>query len=214
MLNVKKFTFNVFQENTYILHCSETKEAIIIDPGCSNKHEIKVLTSFIESEKLKVSGLYNTHAHIDHILGSAEMEFQFELPTHLHTLEEANVRMAAIFAPNYGYADFQPPNPVYDLDTLQNIKVGQYELQLLFVPGHSSGSVAFYAQSEGFVIAGDALFNGSIGRTDLPGGSFEVLESSIKSQLYQLPEGTIVYCGHGPETTIGREKATNPFVRG
>ena len=213
MLSIKSFSFSPIQENTYLLY-NEKGDCCIIDPGCYFPEEREELKTGIEKTGLKPVLLLNTHCHLDHVFGNKFVHDNWGLPLHIHPREKPLLD----FAPQSGIM-WQLPfdnyeGPLVYLKEGETIKIGEDELKILFTPGHSPGSVSFYSSQDGFVIGGDVLFNGSIGRTDLPGGSFEVLSESIRSQFYILPDETVVYSGHGPETTIGREKLSNPFVKG
>ena len=213
MLSIKSFSFSPIQENTYLLY-NEKGDCCIIDPGCYFPEEREELKTGIEKTGLKPVLLLNTHCHLDHVFGNKFVHDTWGLPLHIHPREKPLLD----FAPQSGIM-WQLPfdnyeGPLVYLKEGETIKIGEDELKILFTPGHSPGSVSFYSSQDGFVIGGDVLFNGSIGRTDLPGGSFEVLSESIRSQFYILPDETVVYSGHGPETTIGREKLSNPFVKG
>lgn len=214
MTTVQAFTFNTFQENTYILH-DETKECIIIDPGCNSAAEKKQLTDFIRNQSLKPVRLLNTHCHIDHIFGNKFISEQYGLGLEIPEGELQWLKGAVVQAQFFGipYKDHSPmPSKFIELDS--SITFGNTKLQVLFTPGHSEASVSFYDATNQYVIAGDVLFRGSIGRTDLPGGDYETLIQSIKTQLLELEDETVVYCGHGPSTTIGLERKTNPFLQG
>jgi len=212
MLNVQPFTFNPVQENTYILY-NEERLCCIIDPGCYFASEEIELRNFIELHQLTPKYLLNTHCHLDHIFGNRFIQKTYGLILHLHQLE----KQVLDFGPASGQM-WQLPFDNYDgeLNYFEEgdiIKLGNDELEILFTPGHSPGHVCFYNRAGKFLIGGDVLFNGSVGRTDLPGGDFATLEQSIKTRLYTLPEDVIVYPGHGDSTTIGDEIKTNPFVK-
>ncbi len=211
MIQIAFFTFNPFQENTYVLY-DETNECIIIDPGCYTPLEQAELSTFIENNNLKPVRLILTHCHIDHILGCRYITERYNLISETNKIEipifENAERAAAIF----GIRLEKPPAPGKFIDEKDVIKFGESSLQILFTPGHSPGSLCFYNKEQKFVIGGDVLFHGSIGRTDLPGGNFDTLISSIHEKLFPLGDGVTVYPGHGPETTIGFEKANNPFL--
>ncbi len=213
-MEVKKFTFNPFQENSYVVY-SENKDALIIDPGCYQDHEKEELVQFIEQMGLNPVRLLNTHAHIDHVLGNNFVSKKWNLGLELHELDLPTLQSVANYAHLYGFEGYElSPEPVAFLKEGDSIELGNERLDILFCPGHAPGHVAFYSEKDAFIIGGDVLFQGSIGRTDLPGGSFEILEKSIKEKFYTLPDETLVYCGHGPETKIGFEKMNNPFVKG
>ena len=211
MLSVKAFTFNPVQENTYVLY-NDQKECCIIDPGCYFEEENEELKDFIENKGLKPVLLLNTHCHLDHIFGNKFVHDTWGLLLNIHQ----NEKKVLEFGPTSGLM-YNLPFENYNAELRfinpgEAIRLGKDELDVRFTPGHSPGSVSFYDRSGGFVIGGDVLFNGSIGRTDLPGGDFNTLANSIREQLFVLPNETIVYSGHGPETTIGFEKKNNPFV--
>lgn len=212
MLAVKSFTFSPVQENTYVVY-NEEGQCCIIDPGCYFPGERDELKTGIEKTGLKPVLLLNTHCHLDHVFGNKFVHETWGLPLHLHK----NEKPVLDFAPEAGKM-WQLPfdnyeGPLVYLDPGKIIKIGEEVLEIRFTPGHSPGSISLYHQAGGFIIGGDVLFNGSVGRTDLPGGSFEILEKSIREQFYMLPDETIVYSGHGPATTIGFEKKNNPFVK-
>ncbi len=212
-MDIAIFTFNPFAENTYIIY-DDTKECVIFDPGCSNVEEQKQLTDFIESNGLKPVKLVNTHCHIDHVLGNKFVSEKYNLPLISHKGETAVLIMQPQISMMYGIAYDPSPEITEFLDDGDYLTFGNTRLEVLFTPGHSPASISFYNAEEGVVIGGDVLFQGSIGRTDLPGGDFDTLARSIREKLYVLPDDVIVYCGHGPSTTIGAEKNTNPFVKG
>lgn len=211
MLQIKSFTFNPFQENTYLIY-DESREAALIDPGCFTISEKRELEDFIISENLKVTQLLNTHCHIDHVLGNAWAIKKFGVSLQIHPNEASVLKSVEVYAPNYGFQGYESAEADTYLEEGQEIWIGKEKLTVLFVPGHSPGHVVFYHSDSKQCIAGDTLFKGSIGRTDLPGGNHNLLLSKIKSQLFGLPEETVIYPGHGPETTIGFEKIYNPFV--
>jgi len=211
MFALKSFTFNPLQENTYLLY-NETKDAILIDAGCSDETEQKKLLLFIELQKLKVVYLLNTHAHIEHIMGCQWAYEQFQTPLHLHQNEKEVLNMAPVAALMWSLHLEQYKGSVKELLPGNSILLGEDRLDILFIPGHSPGHVGFWCEKQAFIISGDVLFRESIGRTDLPGGHHQQLLNSIKQELFTLPDETIVYSGHGPSTTIGHEKKNNPFL--
>ncbi len=212
MLSVHKFTFNPIQENTYVLY-AENGDCCIIDPGCYFDEERNELVRFIQSKNLKPVYLLNTHCHLDHVFGNKFVSETWQLPLYLHETEKMVLSFAPKSADMYGLPFENYTGEMKWLIPGDIIKIGDSELKVLFTPGHSPGSVSFYNEKDGYVISGDVLFSGSIGRTDLPGGDYDQLEQSIKSQLYTLPDATKVYSGHGGGTSIGYEKRNNPFVR-
>lgn len=210
MLQVKKFTFNPFEENTYVLF-DETKACIVIDPGCYEKAEQQELVDFIEANNLSVTKLINTHCHIDHVLGNALVKKRFNVQLYIHAIEEPVLRAVASYASNYGFYQYENTTPDVLLTEHDRIEFGNQQLKILFVPGHSPGHIALYDAASKIVLGGDVLFKNSIGRSDLPGGNFNTLIQSIHEKFFTLPDDVTVYCGHGAETTIGFEKRTNPF---
>lgn len=212
MISLKKFTFNPFSENTYVLW-DETKEAIIIDPGMVDSREDAEMQSFIESEGLKPVMLFNTHAHIDHVLGNYFVKKTWEVPLVSHTLGKVVLQMAERSAEMYGIPYTPSPEADRMIEGGDVIAFGNSSMPVLFVPGHAPDHVALVDLEGKKVIAGDVLFNGSVGRVDLPGSDAAELTKSIQNKMYELPDDTVVYCGHGDETTIGKEKQSNPFVR-
>ena len=211
MISIKKFTFNPVQENTFIVY-DETGECTIIDAGCYFDYERQELDKFIIEKQLKPVRLINTHCHFDHIMGITHCRAKYHLPFETHPDEEVLVERAVDHGDRFGI----PVEPIDAPDSYfregDQITFGNSYLEVIEAPGHSPGGVVFYNPEQKILIAGDVLFYGSIGRTDLPGGSFEQLTGNIKTKLLILPEETVVYCGHGPETTIGFEKKNNPFL--
>ncbi len=210
MITIQSFTFNPFMENTYVLS-DNTKEAVIIDPGCYEKHEEEELKSYIEREGLKVKLLLNTHGHIDHVLGNAFVKNTWSVPFWIGTHDLTTLRSVIAYAPNYGFQNYQSVEPDHFLDEGDVVKFGNSELQVIFVPGHAAGHIAFYHTGQLFCIGGDVLFQESIGRTDLPGGDFDTLINSIHTKFFAWPDEMVIHTGHGPSTTIGHEKLYNPF---
>ncbi|MCX6291234.1 MAG: MBL fold metallo-hydrolase [Bacteroidetes bacterium] len=211
MITVTYFTFGPFQENTYILY-DETQECIVVDPGCYGREEKKELVDFIELNKLRVVKLINTHGHIDHMLGNNFVAGKFNVALEMNEHDVKLLLAAPTYGQMWGIAAEPSPEPGNLLSEGDRVKFGNSVLEVLFTPGHSEGSISFYSREDDFVIAGDVLFNGSIGRTDLPGGNFDTLISSIKEKLFPLGDDCKVYSGHGPVTTIGFEKEFNPFL--
>lgn len=211
MLHIKSFTFNPFQENTYLVY-DDKGTAALIDPGCHTPEERKELEDFVESNKLNVRHLLNTHCHIDHVLGNAWAKKRFGISLWIHEKEISVLRSVEVYAPNYGFQNYESAEADHFLEEGHEFQVGEESLKILFIPGHAPGHVVFYHEKSNQCIAGDTLFRGSIGRTDLPGGNHQLLLERIKTQLFTLPSDTIIYPGHGPETNIGFEKIHNPFV--
>lgn len=210
MLNINTFTFNPFSENTYLIF-NENKKGAIIDPGNWNETETETLQNFIENNEISIQNILLTHAHIDHVLGLQWAFDTYNVPVKMHQEEKEILDRNPMSARNYGF-DFQPFfGEIEFLNEGDSLFLDEDELKILFVPGHSPGSVAFYNKAQNFVISGDALFQGSIGRTDLYRGNHTQLLESIRTQLFTLPEETEVYSGHGNTTQIGFEKKHNPF---
>ncbi len=213
MADVAEFTFNPFQENTYILY-DDTKECIIVDPGCFTPAEKRELTTFIESAGLRPVKLINTHCHIDHILGNKFVADTYNLSLEIHSGELPVLERGPMVSQMYGipYTEHSPMPGAF-IEEGDIVKFGKTELEAILTPGHSPASLSFFCKESNFIIAGDALFYGSIGRTDLPGGDFNTLITSIKTKLFALPDDAKVFSGHGPSTTIGFEKKNNPFLQ-
>lgn len=210
MIKIKSFTFNAFMENTYVLS-DETGECIIIDPGCYEASEKETLKNYITENNLKVVQLINTHCHIDHVFGNSFVKREYQVDLAIHPDDEATLASVQVYAPNYGFANYEPSSANIMISEGDQIKFGNTVLETLFVPGHAPGHVVFYHAGQSFCIGGDVLFRESIGRTDLPGGDHDTLIRNIHDKMFGLPDDTTVYCGHGPETTIGHEKRFNPF---
>lgn len=213
MLYIHSFTFNPFQENTYIIY-NDKKECWIVDPGMYEPSEIADFNKYIIDNELVPKAIINTHTHIDHIFGVQELVKKYQIPFLIHKEDQPVLNGAAGSAMLFGFQFTDTPSVDGYIDESEPYKLGDDELQVLFTPGHSPGSISFYYAKGNWVLGGDVLFSGSIGRTDLPGGNFDTLINSIKTQLFSLPDHTTVYSGHGPETSIGQEKASNPFLHG
>jgi hydroxyacylglutathione hydrolase len=211
MITIKNFCFNPFYENTYVLF-DETKQCIIVDPGCFEKREEETLEQFISLSRLTPVMLVNTHAHIDHVLGNNFVFETYNLKPVLHRNEIKILEAAPVIGAEWGIPVHPSPLPEKFLEGGDTVSFGNSTLKILFAPGHSPGSVCLYSQEQSFIVSGDVLFRESIGRTDLPLGDHETLLQSIREKLFLLPDETIVYSGHGPETSIGYEKQFNPFV--
>ena len=204
MIQIHSFSFNPFQENTYLL-VNSANECIIIDAGCYFDEEKTTLSDYIKENKLK--------PHLDHVFGLQHLKQQYpDVPFLLHERELPVLNSAVTVSAKYGVPCDTPPQPDKLIDENSDLTFGNEKIKILFTPGHSPGSLSFYFEKEKFVISGDCLFQQSIGRTDLPGGDFSTLVQSIHTQLFSLPDETKVYSGHGGVTTIGDEKNFNPFV--
>jgi glyoxylase-like metal-dependent hydrolase (beta-lactamase superfamily II) len=211
MITLKQFVFNPFQENTFVLH-DQTGECVIIDAGCYDDNEKQQLKKYISDNNLRCVKLIDTHGHVDHVLGNAFIKQTFNPEIIIHKEDEHLLNEAQKHGIIFGFNVEQPPMPTSYIADGDIIKFGDSSLNVLFVPGHSPGSVALYSQDQNFVIVGDVLFKGSIGRTDLPGGNYDTLMDSIFNKLMKLPPETTVYPGHGPYTTIHEEALSNPFL--
>jgi hydroxyacylglutathione hydrolase len=210
-MKVFKLVFSPIQVNTYVL-ADQSGDCAIIDCGCYDRNEFSSLVDLIESKNLYPVLLLNTHCHLDHIFGNRFLYEKYKLSPWSNELEEPNRKNAVNHALLFGLSMESPPEPAGFITDKQKIIFGDTTLLALHVPGHTAGSIAFYSQPDGCVFTGDALFAGSIGRTDLPGGNFDTLLKSIRNQLLTLPGQTIVYSGHGPDTTIEREITTNQYL--
>tara|TARA_B100000809_G_scaffold96615_1_gene95193 strand:+ start:11484 stop:12125 length:642 start_codon:yes stop_codon:yes gene_type:complete len=211
MINVHYFAFNGFQENTYILF-DDTKECVIIDPGCYSNEEQQVLTNYISENGLTPIKLLNTHCHIDHILGNNFVATKYNVGLEMHEKDLPTLHATPEYGHTFGFNVDKSPEPTTLLDEGDIVKFGNSELSVLFTPGHSAGHIVFVSHQDKFVVNGDVLFYGSIGRTDLPGGDHATLIESINTKLMTLPLDYKVYTGHGQSTTIGFEKINNPFL--
>lgn len=210
-MHIQRFTFNPFQENTYLLHAHG--EGILIDPGCCDESEQRELEDWLEGQDVRPMRLLLTHAHVDHVMGCAWAERRYGLRPEVHHMDLPLLENTAIASAMFGVGCEPPPAPAAFLEAGQRIPFGQAHLEVLFVPGHAPGHVAFFHPEQRFVIGGDVLFKGGIGRTDLPGGHTQTLLDSIRTVLLPLGDDVVVHPGHGPETTIGAERRGNPFVR-
>ena len=212
MLHIKSFAFNPFSENTYIVF-NENKNAFIIDPGNFSEVENNVLNQFIVDNELKVQNILLTHAHIDHVLGLQKAFDKYKVPILMHELEKEILDRNPMDANRFGFF-FKPfEGEISYLNENEIISVDEDDFKILHVPGHSPGHIAFYSEAQKFIISGDVLFEGSIGRTDLYKGDAQELLKSIREKLFVLEDETKVYNGHGNPTTVGFEKSYNPFFK-
>lgn len=213
-MKIKIFEFNPIAVNTYVLY-DKTGECVIVDPACFYPNEQQALVKFINDKKLVVKHILNTHLHFDHVFGVNFVEKQFGVKMQAHKadeflLETMNEQLAMFgFTPN---GDYVPTVGKY-IDENDTIEFGNQKLSIMHVPGHSPGSIVFYNKEQNVAVSGDVLFNGSIGRTDLPQGNHHQLIDGIKSKLLVLPPNTVVYPGHGPATNIKGEMRSNPFLQ-
>jgi hydroxyacylglutathione hydrolase len=212
MTQVQVFEMNPFQENTYVVY-DASGDCIIVDPGCYFPEEREALKTFIQDQRLRPVRLINTHCHLDHVFGNAFVARQWNLALEIHRGELPVLDRLMDVSRQYGIPGVEKsPAPGRFIEPGTDLVFGQTRLQTLFTPGHSPASISFYCAESGFVLAGDVLFYESIGRTDLPGGDFDTLISSIRTQLFTLPGETLVYPGHGPATTVRHEMEYNPFL--
>ena len=211
-MQIAHFTFNPFQENTYVLY-DESGECLIVDPGMSDSEEQKILFEFILEHKLKPVLVVNTHCHIDHILGNESACRKFGIGLAIHKLDLPMLERAHVASQMWGISYNESPSPNRFLEEGEILRFGNSELEILFTPGHAPGHVVLICHAVRSIIAGDVLFRGSVGRVDLPMCNAADLVHSIQQKMYRLPEDYVVFPGHGPETTIGDEKRSNAFVR-
>ncbi|WP_158798683.1 MBL fold metallo-hydrolase [Pedobacter sp. L105] len=212
MINIQQFTFNPYQENTYVLY-DETGECVIIDPGMYDAGEQNTLVNWIRKNELKPVLLLNTHCHLDHVFGNKFVFDNWSLKPQFHLGELPVLQSIPGYAPQMGLQYELSPEPEVYLEETGAISFGNSTLELIFAPGHSPAHLCFYAREDDFVIGGDVLFHNSIGRTDLPGGNHAQLLNSIREKLFVLADSVKVYPGHGPFTNIGYERQNNPFLK-
>jgi hydroxyacylglutathione hydrolase len=212
MITIQQFTFNPYQENTYVLY-DETGECVIIDPGMYDAPEQNVLVKWIKETGLKPVLLLNTHCHIDHVLGNKFVFDNWGLRPRFHKGELPILYAIPGYAPQMGLHYELSPEPEVFLAETGTVDFGNSELELIFAPGHSPAHLCFYAREDDFLIGGDVLFFSSIGRTDLPGGNYQQLLDNIREKLFILPDSVKVYPGHGQITNIGYERQNNPFLK-
>jgi glyoxylase-like metal-dependent hydrolase (beta-lactamase superfamily II) len=210
---VTSFTFNAFQENTFLVSDEGTKKAIIIDPGCHDLTEREELINHIEKEDLEIVAIVNTHCHVDHVFGNAFLKKRYpDAPLYIHRGELPILKTYPTFAAMYGLSAEPSPMPDLYLEDGDVLTFGKTILKVLLTPGHSPASLSFYSEEDRYIIGGDVLFYDSIGRTDLPGGDYDTLIQSIEKHFLSLNDDIKVYCGHGQSTTIGHERRNNPFL--
>ncbi|HJC93285.1 MAG TPA: MBL fold metallo-hydrolase [Candidatus Phocaeicola excrementigallinarum] len=212
-MKIKRFEFNMFPVNCYVL-ADETQEAVIIDAGCYYPEEQRQLKSFITTHQLTVRHLLNTHLHADHLFGNAFAAREFGVSPEASQRDEFLLAGIPTFCKSFGFPLNEKPAALgHYISDGETIRFGNTELKAISVPGHSPGSLVYYCEKEHCMFSGDTLFKGSIGRADLEGGNFDDLRENIMSRLFVLPDNTVVYPGHGNETSIGNEKKNNPFFR-
>jgi hydroxyacylglutathione hydrolase len=211
MLTLKTFEFNDFGVNTYVL-ANDNNECIIIDPGCYTPDEQKRLDGFLENAAYKIEKIIITHCHIDHILGVAHLEDKFGVGAWIHPAGKEFLRASVGYASVFGFDVERVISAAGFINEDAPVFLGKERFDVLYTPGHAEGSICLVNHTQKMVFSGDVLFNGSIGRTDLPTGDYELLISSIKDKLMALDDGYTVYPGHGPKSTIGYERKNNPFL--
>jgi len=212
MIKIKQFVFNNFMVNSYILY-DETGECVLVDAACYSPEEEEELQNFISGNKLKLVRNLNTHCHIDHVLGNDFIARSYGIQPEYHENSVPFFHTVKEIGSSFGFVLNHIPEPKRFLEDYEIINWGVSSLKVLYTPGHAEGSVCFYNEEQHFVITGDVLFRDTIGRTDLPSGDFNQLMNSIKTRLFTLPGETVIYPGHGPETTVGYEMENNPFIR-
>lgn len=211
MIQIQSFVFSPFQENTYVLF-DETHEAVIIDPGCLMQAEKETLAQFITQNRLIVKALLQTHAHLDHVFGSAFVKRKYGVKMWMHKNELPILASVENRCQLWGIRGYEPVEADEFIDEGDIISFGNSQLEILFVPGHAPGHLAFLNHAQRFVIGGDVLFKGSVGRTDFPLCDHEALINSIQTKFMTLEDDYRVYAGHMDSTTIGHERRTNPFL--
>jgi glyoxylase-like metal-dependent hydrolase (beta-lactamase superfamily II) len=212
MITIRVFEFNSLQENTYLLF-DRTREAIIVDAGCYQDHEVELLTGFISANDIKVKKYVNTHLHVDHMMGVPKLKRKYDVPWLAHEADtfllETAKEQAAMLDMKLG----RVPRPNRFTKDGDEIQFGNSRLKVIHVPGHTPGSIALFSPVQKFVIVGDLIFQGGIGRTDLPGGNSDEIMKSITGKVLTLGEGVKIFSGHGPATSVKQERANNPFLQ-
>ncbi len=213
MLQVKPFEFNMFGEMTYVVYDSDTRDAAVVDPGMMNRREEDIIDNFIRQNGLDIRHIISTHLHVDHVMGANMYSKKYGIGVSADPDDRfLGSRIAEQIQMFHLPVELGKVEIRHELHDGDRLVIGHSTLSVIKVPGHSPGSIALYSPEDGFVITGDALFHGSIGRTDLPGGDYATLIRSITDRLLTLPDATVVYHGHGDKTTIGNEKRFNPFL--
>lgn len=208
---IKTFYFNDLRTCCYIVY-DDTRECAIIDPGCYKKSEQDRIVKFIGDNGLTPVMIIQTHGHFDHVMGNAFVSERWNIPTYLASEDLPQLKRASSYGSYFGYEFAQPDGEIRDMKDGDIIRFGNTELEVRSSPGHTAGGVLLYNHKEGYVFTGDTIFKGSIGRTDLPGGDYDLLAESIRTKVMTLPPDTVIYPGHGPATDVGTEINTNPFL--
>jgi len=211
-MKVYRRVYSPISVNTFVVP-GLNGECVVIDCGCYDANEFRNFISFLEAKKLKPVMLLNTHCHLDHVFGNRFMLEHYNLRTYCSEDEMGNLRGAAVHAGFFGLSMEEPPSPEGFIRDGETICAAGIIFKAIHVPGHTSGSLAYYCREGGIIFTGDALFAGGIGRTDLPGGNYQTLLASIKEKILTLPPETVIYPGHGPSTTIARETESNPYLK-
>jgi len=211
MLKIKSFTFNPYQENTYLIF-DDSKEAVVIDPGNYEAYENESISKFIDENKLQLKKIILTHCHIDHCLGNKYLNEKYGAELLIPFDERDLYKNVENIATLFGFANYSHLDENEYLKEKDKIEFGNIKLDVLFLPGHSPGHLAFYFKNDNLCFSGDVLFYNSIGRTDLPGGDHDTLINSIKNKLFLLNPNTIIYPGHGQKTILKNEMKDNPFL--
>ena len=211
MIQLKQFIFNPFQENTYVLF-DETRECVIVDAGCYTDDEQDELASFIESHGLTPRLAINTHGHVDHVLGNGFVKEKYSIPLAGNFEDLMPIQTAQSHALMFGLSVDTVPSLDQSLNHDDTVSFGNSQLRVIHTPGHSLGGICLYSKAGNFILTGDTLFNGSIGRTDFPQGDHDTLIASITQRLWPMGNDTVFIPGHGPESTFGQERRSNPYV--
>ncbi|HEX2393726.1 MAG TPA: MBL fold metallo-hydrolase [Bacteroidales bacterium] len=212
MITLKRFVFNELGVNSFVLH-DQSLECVIVDPGCNSGPQEQELTGYISDNDLKVVSIILTHGHFDHVLGLGRIKSVFNCPVLMHRDDLNQIEHIDKYAGIFGFFVERSPLPDRFISDGEIYTFGNSEIKIIHVPGHSPGSICLYSENDSFLICGDVIFYGSIGRTDLPGGNHKLLINGIRERLMILPRNTAVWPGHGPQTTIGHEHDTNPFLK-